>query len=52
MMKLLKNDFVRPFAIGFGAAAALVVAVMHHGPVERMTQSLLPAAQAADSASR
>jgi hypothetical protein len=51
-MKLLKNDFVRPFAIGFVAAAALLGAVAHHGAAGSVRRSLLPLAQAADTTPR
>jgi hypothetical protein len=52
IMKLFKNDFFRSFAIGFGAAAVLVAAVMHHGPAGAVRRSLMPQAQAADSSPR
>jgi hypothetical protein len=45
-MKLLKNDFVRPFALGFAVASAFVFATMHHGP-QVVSESMLPSAQAA-----
>jgi hypothetical protein len=46
-MKLLNNDFIRPFALGFIASSALVLVTMHHAPAEAVSQSLLPSAHAA-----
>jgi hypothetical protein len=45
-MKLLENDFLAPFVIGFAAASALVLATMNHAPPAN-APSLLPMVTAA-----
>ena len=46
-MRFLSGDFLRPFLIGFAAAAILVLSAMDRGPAGPAARSLLPAASAA-----
>jgi len=48
-MRIFKTDFTRFFALGFAGGAVLVLGAMGFDHATRMTDSIVPPAQAATS---
>ncbi|WP_168176352.1 hypothetical protein [Novosphingobium sp. PC22D] len=47
MIKLLKSDITRLFALGFAGGAVLVFTVMSSEPIDTMAGGIVPVAEAA-----